>query len=83
MGRRSCDRNDQPVNFLGKHDAIRDFIGLRDVIEHPQIAFQNDRVTWLSLATGEAVDGKLTDGNAVLVVVWRLVFTVTGNVVLG
>ena len=74
------DGDDESVDLLRDHDAIRDLVRPCDVVEHAEVAFEHERVAGLALAAGKAVDGKLADGDAVIVMLRLLAFA--GDVVL-
>jgi hypothetical protein len=73
----------RPSIFLRDHDAVGDLVGPRDVVEHPQVPFQHQRVAGLTLAAREAVDGELAHGDGVRVSARRTVLAVARDVVLG
>lgn len=65
MRRRGGHRDEKSVNGLRNHDPIRDLIGAGDLIQHAEIAFEDDGIGRLSGLTGEAVDGEFADGDGV------------------
>ena len=66
MGRRGGHRHDQAVDLLWNHDPVRNLVRTRDVVQHPQVPLQDNRVRWLSLPHRKAVYRELADGDRII-----------------